>query len=68
MIHELDAVVLKKDVPEKGLKRGSEGTVLETGIPGRYLVEFDAPEREDLVIVEVPESSLAVLSPVAGAG
>lgn len=36
----LDVVALTADVPEKGLRRGQVGTVVEILAPGVYEVEF----------------------------
>lgn len=64
MIRELDVVALNRDLPERGLRRGDEGTVVEAGVPGRFLVEFDATAHDGLVIVDVAASDLAVPTPV----
>ena len=36
----LDVIQLKEDLPERGLRRGQMGTVVETLAPGVYEVEF----------------------------
>jgi len=40
LIKLLDVVALTADVPEKGLRRGQVGTVVEILAPGVYEVEF----------------------------
>lgn len=40
----LSTVALMEDVPEKGLRRGQVGTVVETLSPGVYEVEFSDDE------------------------
>jgi len=39
-IELLSVVALLEDMPEKGLRRGQVGTVVETLAPGVYEVEF----------------------------
>jgi Domain of unknown function (DUF4926) len=42
---ELDSVKLRRDLPEYGLKRGEEGTIVHTFETAEaYLVEFVNPE------------------------
>lgn len=36
----LSVVALTQDMPEKGLRRGQVGTIVETHSPGAYEVEF----------------------------
>jgi hypothetical protein len=36
----LDVIALTEDLPERGLRRGQVGTIVETLAPGVYEVEF----------------------------
>jgi hypothetical protein len=40
MISYLDPVVLTRDLPERGLRRGDVGAVVHEHAPGTYEVEF----------------------------
>lgn len=52
MIKELDQIVLKKDLPEYGLKAGDIGTVVLTHQNGKgYEIEFVALDGETLAVV-----------------
>ena len=37
---ELDSVVLDRDVPERGLRRGDVGAIVHVHAPGTFEVEF----------------------------
>ena len=51
MIRELDQVVLERDLPEFGLKRGDLGTVvLVHGAGAGYEVEFMALDGETVAV------------------
>jgi len=50
MINELDSVVLERDLPQFGLKRGDVGTVVLVHDNGAgYEVEFTALDGETIV-------------------
>lgn len=59
MIHELDRVILNKDLPEHGLERGDIGTVvlIHRNHAG-YEVEFNALDGEPVAIVSLYPSEL----------
>ncbi len=42
----LDAIVLDKDLPALGLRRGTLGTIVEVINADTFLVEFSAPNGE----------------------
>ncbi len=52
---ELDSVVLTRDLPEHGLKKGDIGTVvLVHGDGAGYEVEFMALDGETMAVVSLP--------------
>ncbi len=52
MIGELDDVVLERDLPQHGLKRGDIGTVVLVHDQGRgYEVEFTSLDGETVAVV-----------------
>jgi len=54
MIKELDQVVLKKDLPEKGLQEGDIGTIVLIHQNGEgYEVEFVALDGETIAVVSL---------------
>ncbi|MCX7095525.1 MAG: DUF4926 domain-containing protein [Methylobacter sp.] len=57
----LEVVALTNDIPEKHLRRGQVGTVLEVLAPGVVEVEFADLEGIPYAICAVPENSLMVL-------
>ena len=57
----LEVVALMKDIPEKHLRRGQVGTVVEMLAPGVVEVEFSDLEGNTYAMCAVPESSLMVL-------
>ncbi|MDP5169142.1 MAG: DUF4926 domain-containing protein, partial [Bacteroidia bacterium] len=44
----LDVVALMKGVPEKGLKKGQVGTVVEEWAPGVFEVEFSNKQGQTI--------------------
>jgi hypothetical protein len=59
MIHELDRVILTKDLPEHGLERGDIGTVvLVHRSHAGYEVEFNALDGEPVASVSLSSSEL----------
>ena len=59
MIRELDAVVLKNDLPEQGLKQGDVGTVVMVHRGGRgFEVEFVALDGETIAVVTLLASQV----------
>ncbi len=57
----LDVVALIDDLPEKSLRRGQVGTVVETLAPGVFEVEFCDLEGRTYASAALPESRLMVL-------
>jgi hypothetical protein len=57
----LEVVALIKDVPEKHLRRGQVGTVVEMLTPGIVEVEFSDLDGNTYAMCSVPESNLLVL-------
>jgi hypothetical protein len=59
MIKEHDRVVLKKEIPEQGLKTGDVGTVIHVHKKGEaYEVEFVALDGETLAIATLDASQI----------
>jgi hypothetical protein len=57
----LEVVALTNDVPEKHLRRGQVGTVVEMIAPGIVEVEFSDLEGNTYAMCSVPESNLLEL-------
>jgi hypothetical protein len=57
----LEVVALTNDVPEKHLRRGQVGTVVEMLAPGVVEVEFADLEGNTYAMCALPESNLLVL-------
>ena len=52
MIHKpLDTIVLKRDLPEHGLRKGDLGVVVETYDPDGIEVEFVTPSGETRAVL-----------------
>jgi hypothetical protein len=60
-IQILDVVALTEDLPEKGLKRGQVGTVVENLAPHVFEVEFSDDQGTTYASVAVKEHQLLVL-------
>jgi hypothetical protein len=58
MIRELDSVVLARDLPEHGLKRGDVGTVVLVHAGAGYDVEFMTLDGETLAVVSLRDKQL----------
>ena len=59
MIQELDMVILEKDIPEYGLKRGDMGSVvLVHGKEKGYEVEFMTLDGETVVVTSLLASQV----------
>lgn len=61
MIQLLDIVALIQDLPERGLKRGQVGTVVEELAPGVFEVEFSDNEGRTYAMVALKADQLMVL-------
>ena len=57
----LDIVALTEDEPDKGLRRGQVGTIVETLASGVFEVEFCDLEGRTYASVGLPEGHLMVL-------
>jgi len=57
----LDVVALTEDVPEKGLRRGQVGTVVEYLAPGVYEVEFSDNQGRTYAMLALHTEQLIVL-------
>lgn len=60
-IQLLDVVALLRDVPERGLKRGQVGTIIEQLAPDVYEVEFNNDEGRTYAMAALPADQLIVL-------
>lgn len=57
----LDVVALTKDIPEKHLRRGQVGTIVEPLAAGVFEVEFSDLNGIAYAMCAVPDSALMVL-------
>ena len=57
----LDVIALTEDVPEKGLRRGQVGTIVEALAPGVFEVEFSDLDGKAYAMLPLPEARLMVL-------
>lgn len=57
----LDVVALTTDVPEKHLRRGQVGTIVEILAPNVVEVEFSDLDGNTYAMCAIPENSLMVL-------
>ena len=60
-IHLLDVVALTADRPDKGLRRGQVGTVVEVLAPGVFEVEFSDDQGKTYAQLAIPERQLLAL-------
>ncbi len=60
-IHLLDVVALTEDVPDRGLRRGQVGTVVEMLAPGVFEVEFVDNDGRTYATVPLKTSKLLIL-------
>ncbi len=59
MIRELDTVVLTRDVPEPGLKKGDVGAVVHRYAEGRaFEVEFVTAEGKTVAVLTLTEADI----------
>ena len=61
-LHNLDVVVLKKDVPSHGLKRGDLGTVVEVYASDAIEIEFVTASGRTQALLTLPPSALRQVS------
>ena len=57
----LDVVALTENLPERGLRRGQVGTIVEVLAPGTFEVEFSDLEGRTYASLAVSEKRLMVL-------
>lgn len=57
----LDVVALMKDVPEKRLKKGQVGTVVEEWAPGVFEIEFSDKQGQSIGFLAAEEKDLLLL-------
>ncbi len=69
-IKVLDVVALTQDLPERGLRRGQVGTVVETYPDGAFEVEFSDDGGETYALLALKPEQLMVLhyAPLPGDG
>lgn len=60
-IELLDTVALLEDVPERGLKRGEVGTIVEVLAPDVYEVEFCDDDGRTYAMFALPADQLILL-------
>ena len=60
-IELLDVVAVTEDVPERGLRRGQVGTVVELLAPDVYEVEFSDDEGRTYLLLPLRAEQLMVL-------
>jgi hypothetical protein len=60
-IELLDTVALLEDIPERGLKRGEVGTIVELLAPDVYEVEFCDDDGRTYAMFALPVDQLIVL-------
>jgi hypothetical protein len=63
----LEVVALTNDVPDKHLRRGQVGTIVEILAPGVAEVEFSDLEGNTYAMCAVPENHLMVLHHISDA-
>jgi hypothetical protein len=61
MIKLLDVVALIQDLPDRDLKRGQVGTVVEELAPGVYEVEFSDNEGRTYAMLPLRAEQLMIL-------
>jgi len=60
-IRPLDVVALTTDLPQRGLRRGQVGTVVETLPSGVFEVEFSDDQGRGYALLALPADRLMVL-------
>ena len=61
MIHLLDVVALTEDLPQRDLRRGQVGTVVEVLEPDVFEVEFSDDAGQPYASLALPAAHLMVL-------
>jgi hypothetical protein len=57
----LEIVALTEDEPDKGLRRGQVGTIVEILAPGVFKVEFSDLEGRTYALAALPDNHLMIL-------
>jgi hypothetical protein len=60
--HELDTVVLDRDLPDQGLRKGDLGAVVHVCPPDLLQVEFVAASGKTQALVELKEADVRAVS------
>ena len=63
MLHDLDSVVLLRDLPDHGLKAGDVGTIVLLHQDRGYEVEFMSLAGETLAVVSLPRDQVREIRP-----
>jgi hypothetical protein len=63
MIHELDTVILTRDLPQHGLQRGDMGTVVLLHGDAGYGVEFMTLDGETIAVVSLAKDDVRAVGP-----
>jgi len=58
----LDIVVLARDLPEQGLRRGDLGTIVELHAPAAFIVEFVAASGATQALVTLTPSDIRAVA------
>lgn len=62
MFKELDRIALTRDLPERGLKSGDIGVIVDANGPsGPFIIEFVAFGGETVAIVDLPADAIRAL-------
>ena len=61
MFNELDAVVLGRDVPEHGLRRGDVGAIVAVVGPDAYEIEFVAASGRTQALVTLSAADVRAI-------
>jgi hypothetical protein len=60
-LHHMDEVALLKDLPEKGLRYGETGVVIQSDRNGLYDIEFLNEAGESLILKGFPKEDLVLV-------
>lgn len=60
---ELERVVLERDFPEHGLRKGDVGTVVDVHNPDAALVEFVLPTGDTLALLDLTTKDVRKATP-----
>jgi hypothetical protein len=63
MLHELDSVVVLRDLPDHGLRAGDVGTIVLLHHDRGYEVEFMTLTGETLAVVSLPNDQVREIRP-----